>query len=96
MGIIRAGFAALMAGLATAVLLVFFGMVLPVRIMVAIYGTQALQGTPGNGRMIIAATLPIASLFSVRVFVFLKSKLHRMFQFGESKEPSTATSGTQI
>jgi hypothetical protein len=78
MRIVRAGFAALLAAVASLVLFVFFGMMLPVWLMLAVYGRQAVQEAPAHGGIILFATLPIAGLISVPVFLFLTVKLYRV------------------
>jgi hypothetical protein len=74
---IRAVLAAFLAGTATAGLFVFFGVALPVWIMMIIYGRQDLQEAPAHGGMMILATAPIAGFASIPIFLFLTDALYR-------------------
>ena len=72
-----ATFAALAAMLVALALFVFLGVVLPMALMMAIQGRQAVQDAPAHGGVILFVTLPVAALISIFVFLFLTIKLYR-------------------
>jgi hypothetical protein len=78
MRIVLVGFAAVLAGIISTVLFVFLGVLLPVWLMMTIYGRQAVQDAQGHGGIILFLTLPAAGLISIPVFLFLLVKLYRL------------------
>ena len=78
MRIVLAAFAALSAGVVTLVFFIFLGALLPMWLMMAIHGRQAVQDAPGHGGIILLGTLPVAGLISIPVFLFLAVRLYRM------------------
>jgi len=77
MRVLKAVIAATMAGIATVFLFAIVGGFLPMLAMEAVYGRQALEDAPAHGGVILFATLPIAGLISIPVFLFLTSSWYR-------------------
>ena len=94
MQIIRAGLSAIAAGLLTIVFVIFLGALLPIWLMMAIYGMQAVQDAPGHGGAILFATLPIAGMISIPAFLLLAIWLYQKFKSNDSEGPGE--SGPQI
>jgi uncharacterized BrkB/YihY/UPF0761 family membrane protein len=85
---VRAGLAVIVAGLLTIVFVIFLGALVPIWLMMAIYGMQALQDAPAHGGGILFATLPIAGMISIPVFVLLAIWLYQKFKSNDSKGDS--------
>jgi hypothetical protein len=77
MRIVLAAFAAISAGIVTLIFFIFLGALLPMALMMAIHGRQAVQDAPGHGGAILLGTFPVAGLISIPVFIFLTIKLYR-------------------
>lgn len=75
-----AGVALVGAAALSIVLFVFFGAALPIWTMIAIYGRSAVQDAPAHGGAILFATLPIAGITTVPVFIFLAETFYRKVQ----------------
>jgi hypothetical protein len=78
MRFVLAAFATLLAGVVSLALFVFLGALLPIGLMMATHGREAVQDAPGHGGIILLATLPVAGLISIPVFLFLAIKLYRV------------------
>lgn len=78
MRIVLAAYAALLAGVVSLALFVFLGGLLPILLMMAIHGREAVQDAPGHGGIVLLGTLPVAGLISIPVFLFLAIRLYRM------------------
>jgi hypothetical protein len=69
---------------------VFFGALLPMWIMIAAYGTKAVQDAPGHGGIILFLTLPLAGLGSIVAFLFLAMEFHaKLIRMSELRPPET-------
>jgi len=84
MQIVRAGLSVIVAGLLTIVFIIFLGVLLPIWLMTAIYGMQAVQDAPAHGGAILFATLPIAGMISIPAFVRLVIWLYQKFKLNDS------------
>lgn len=78
MRIVLAAFAALLARVVSLVPFIFLGALLPIWIMMAIHGREAVQDAPGHGGIVLLGTLPAAGLISIPVFLFPAVKLYRV------------------
>jgi len=85
MHVIRAGLSVIAAALLTIVFFVFLGALLPVWLMMAIYGMQAVQDAPGHGGAILFATLPIAGMISIPAFLMLAIWFYQKFKSNDSE-----------
>jgi hypothetical protein len=83
--IVRAGLSVIVAGLLAIVFVIFFGALLPVWLMMAIYGIQEVQDAPAHGGAILFATLPIAVMISIPAFVLLAIWLYQKFKSNDSR-----------
>ncbi|MGA2599374.1 MAG: hypothetical protein ABSH09_20560 [Bryobacteraceae bacterium] len=75
MRVVRAFFIAtgaiLGAGLLSVIAWLFFGAFLPLAIMMAVHGFQAVYDSPAHGGAVLMATVPLAGIFSVIAFLYL-------------------------
>ena len=77
--LVRAGFAALLALIATVVLFVLFGAILPVWIMGAINGWQAVEDAPAHRCTILFLTVPFAAVIFIPTFLLLTGTIFEKF-----------------
>jgi hypothetical protein len=63
--------AVLGAGLLSVIAWLFFGAFLPMALMMAIYGSQAVNDSPAHGGAVMMATVPLAGIFSVMALLYL-------------------------
>ena len=78
--------AVLLAGIISLFGFVLFGAALPIWIMMAISGTQAVQDSPGHGGIILFLTVPTAGLTSIVAWLFLAHTFYGRF-LALSKKP---------
>ena len=88
MQIVRAGLSVIVAALLTIVFVILFGALLPIWLMMAIYGMQAVQDAPAHGGAILFATLPIAGMISIPAFMLLGIWLYQRFKSSDSEGDS--------
>ena len=88
MQIVRAGLSVIVAALLTIVFVILFGALLPIWLMMAIYGMQAVQDAPAHGGAILFATLPIAGMISIPAFMLLAIWLYQTFKSSDSEGDS--------
>jgi hypothetical protein len=77
MRVLRGIIAGSLALIVAALSFLFFGGLLPMWIMMAVWGREAVQDASAHGGVILFATVPIAGFCSFLLFVFLTDKFYR-------------------